>query len=98
MVKIAYTGQFKRDLKLLLLDGNKDLREEINSTIDLFQKNPEDTRLGMHELRKRLEGKWAIVIVGDETGDLRITFEWLGKNLARFLRIGPHPVAYGKQI
>ncbi len=60
----------------------------------LTQKNPNDTRLDNHQLTKRMEGKWAFSI----TDDIRIVYEWLGKNTARFLAIGGHSKIYSQKF
>ena len=89
MVKISYIGEYREYLKNLLLK-DPDLRDSIDQCINWFQKNPEDTRLNNHPLTKSLEGKWAFSI----TGDIRIVYEWVGKNTVRFLAIGGHIQVY----
>lgn len=58
-----------------------------------FKKNSEDTRLDDHELTKKMKGKRAFSI----TGDIRIVYKRLGKNLVRFLAIGGHEVVYKRK-
>jgi mRNA-degrading endonuclease YafQ of YafQ-DinJ toxin-antitoxin module len=53
-------------------------------------RNPDDTRLDRHPLTKKMGGKWAFSI----TDDIRIVYEWLGKNTVRFLAIGKHRKVY----
>ncbi|KKQ83765.1 MAG: Addiction module toxin, RelE/StbE family [Candidatus Woesebacteria bacterium GW2011_GWB1_38_8] len=89
MIKIKYTHAFKDDLTKLLTD-EPNLKNDIDKVVSWFVNNPQDTRLGLHVLKKRLKGKNAIEI----TEDIRIIFEWLGKNVARFLAIGPHYNVY----
>ena len=91
-MKVIRSGKFR----LMLVE----LGEKSEEMVDLaelqirwFRKNPEDTRLRIHALRERMEGKWAFSV----TGDTRIVFEWLGKNTARLLAIGPHKVVYERQ-
>ena len=91
MVKVEYTGMFYRHLEELLTES-EGLQEEIDKRILWFRKNPEDTRLGVHVLHKRMKGKWAIEV----TDNIRIVFEWIGKTTARFLAIGGHEQVYKK--
>ena len=58
--------------------------------IKRFRRNPKDTRLKVHALKKRMRGKWAFSV----THDMRIVFEWLGKSTVRFLAIGKHGDVY----
>ncbi len=91
MVKVKYHGEYQNDLESLL-DENPDLSQEINQRTKWFQRNPEDTRLENHPLRKSLEGKWAFSV----TEDIRIVYQWLGKTSVRFLSIGRHVRVYAK--
>lgn len=92
-MKIELSGEYNKTLYELLSNDSK-LLEYVEETVRIFKKNPQDTRLKTHPLRKRLKGKWAMGIIGDETGDLRIIFEKLGKSKVRFLIIGPHIMVY----
>src|SRR3990167_9538751 len=96
MVKIKYKGEFRNNLTDIL-EEQPELEKAVNKTVAIFERNPDDTRLGVHALRKRMEGKWSMGIVGDEGGDLRIVFEWLGSNMVRFIMIGPHPMVYARK-
>lgn len=69
---------------------HSDLVERVAEQIILFRKNPFDTRLRVHALRKKLQGKHAFSV----TKDIRIVFEWLGKTTVRFLAIGGHKDVY----
>ena len=68
------------------------IKKEVVKRIFWFRKNPNDSRLCNHALTKRMKGKFAFNI----TGDIRIVYEWLGKNTARFLAIGTHHKVYKK--
>ena len=59
--------------------------------VQWFRKNPNDTRLDNHDLKKKMKGQWAFSI----TSDVRIVYEWMGKNWVRFLAIGGHIKVYG---
>ncbi|MDO8452804.1 MAG: hypothetical protein Q7S79_03575 [bacterium] len=73
---------------------NPELLDLIENKIILFQKNPEDTRLVNHPLKRKLKGEWAFSI----TGSIRIVYEWQGKSTVRFLRIGDHETVYKHTI
>lgn len=90
-MKIIRTGRFEKMLDLLI-QNDASMKELVRERITLFQKNPDDSRLDSHPLRKRLKGKWTFSI----TGDIRIVFEWLGAHRVRFLTIGGHEVVYGR--
>lgn len=92
MLKIQRTGKFNQQLDELCF---KDLELTIlvNKLINLFKKNPRDTRLDNHPLTKKMEGKWSFSI----TDDIRIVYEWIGHSSVRFLDIGPHKKVYKKQ-
>ena len=89
MVKISYTGEHRDQLEKLLLK-HTNINETIDQRVVWFFKNPNDTRLNNHPLKRKLEGKWAFSI----TDDIRIVYEWMGKNQVRFLAIGPHRAIY----
>lgn len=73
---------------------DNELLEKIRHLINIFIKNTEDTRLHNHALKRRMKGKFAFSI----TGDIRIIYEWLGKNTIRFLAIGGHKKVYTRKI
>lgn len=89
MVKVKFSGKFDKMYKELV-EGKSDLRNITATRIKLFEKNPEDTRLRNHSLRKHLEGRWAFSI----TDDIRIIYKWIGKSSVRFLAIGHHKSVY----
>lgn len=51
-----------------------------------FKKNPEDTRLDNHGLRRKMKGQWAINL----NGGMRIVYKWTGENEACLLKVGSH--------
>ena len=69
MLKAENTGKFEIDFEELVLD-NKNLEQLVREKIKLFKKNPDDTRLANHALRKKMKGKWAFSI----TKDVRIVY------------------------
>ncbi len=91
MLKIQRTGRFNQQLDELCFE-DLELAMLVSNLIALFQKNPEDTRLDNHPLRKPMEGRWAFSV----TDDIRIVYKWTNKTTARFLDIGPHTKVYVK--
>jgi addiction module RelE/StbE family toxin len=91
MVKVDRTGKFERNVEELAV-GNGELELLIRQKIKLFEKNPDDTRLENHALKRKMKGKWAFSI----TDDIRIVYEWTSKQSVRFLAIGGHTKVYGK--
>jgi len=90
MLKIKRSGNF--DKMLGTFDQDPETITLVGDKIKLFRKNPSDTRLHNHALRKKMKGKFAFNV----TGDIRIVYEWLGKNSVRFLAIGSHSQVYRK--
>lgn len=91
MVKIKFGGKFDGMYKKLV-EENLTLRKEITKRVLWFKKNPNDSRLDNHRLTKKMKGKNAFSI----TDDIRIVYDWFGKNTARFLAIGTHNKVYKK--
>lgn len=89
MVRIVLGKKFNFQY-LLLTKDNPGIKTEVEKRILWFRKNPLDTRLDGHALKKRMKGKFAFAI--DE--DVRIVYEWSGKTTARFLAIGEHIQVY----
>ncbi len=89
MIKTKKKGRFVKMFQELVID-DKELEVLVREKVKLFEKNPDDTRLDNHPLKKRMEGKWAFSI----THDIRIVYERIGKNTIRFLAIGGHEEVY----
>lgn len=87
MTKIEYTEKYRRGLirTLKIID-----EESVVRCVERFIKNPSDTRLDDHALKKKMKGKRAFSI----TNDIRIIYRWIGKNKAQFLNIGRHIEVY----
>lgn len=92
MLKIELRESYLTDLEDLLNDS-PDLRERIELAVKLFRKNPDDTRLVNHALKRRMVGKWAFSV----TGDIRVVYLPLGKNEVRFIAIGGHSKVYQRR-
>ena len=82
MIKIQLSGNYD-SMYRELVGEDKELRNILAEKVKWFRRNPEDTRLDNHPLRKSLKGKWAFSI----NDDIRIVYEWLDKTFARFLSI-----------
>lgn len=93
MLKVQIDGDFDSSYRELL-EENRSIDKEIEKRVIWFRKNSDDSRLKNHALRKRMKGKFAFSI----TGDIRIVYEWLGKNAVRFLAIGGHKKVYTRKI
>lgn len=92
MLKIINTGNF--DLMYRhLINEDSIMAGQAFQLIELFKKNPDDTRLDNHPLIKRMEGKWAFSI----TDDVRIVYKWLSKTTVKFLAIGGHGKVYRRK-
>lgn len=89
MTKMKFSGDFNSNYRKLIEDDPL-LQDIIADTIKIFEKNTSDTRLHNHQLRKRMKGKWAFSV----TEDIRIVYEWTGKETVRFLAIGTHEDVY----
>ena len=76
-----------------LLETDPQLNKQVALATYLFSHKPNDTRLKTHALKRHLKGKFAFSV----NDDVRIVFEWMGKNTARFLAIGHHQQVYGKK-
>ena len=92
MVKVRRSGKFVTMLGNLLSKDER-YRLLVDKAVDLFVRNPKDTRLGTHALSKRMRGQWAFWV----TDDVRVVFEWLSKTTVRFLMIGGHPEVYRRK-
>ena len=90
MIRIEFTGAYTHSLRKLV-DEYTLVRKNVDIAVNQFRKNPKDTRLYTHALKKRMKGKYAFSV----SDDIRIIFVWLGKSTARFLAIGKHKEVYG---
>ena len=91
-MKVVSTGKFEWMLEQLGVHDDKAFLLA-QTQIARLRKNPKDSRLEAHPLRKRLKGKLAFRV----TDDVRVVFEWLGKNTVRLLAIGGHKKVYSKR-
>lgn len=90
-MEIVFSGKYW-EMLADLIEEDSSLKGEVIQSVGWFRNNPNDTRLGVHPLKRRMKGKWAF----DITGNIRIVFEPQGKHRVRFLTIGSHEVVYGR--
>ena len=90
-MKVELTGDYDRMYRSLVVKDGA-IKKIVVERIKLFKKNPSDSRLDNHPLRKRLTEKWAFSV----TDDIRIIYRWIGKSTVRFLAIGTHVQLYQK--
>lgn len=88
MIKITYSGEYHKTERAEI--NSEELADLVDRKITLFSKNPDDTRLKSHALKKKMKGKLAFSI----TDDIRIIYKWTGKSSVRFLTIGSHSKVY----
>ena len=93
MLYIQFSHNYRR-LFQELVNHNPSFLGKTTKVIEIFRKNPTDRRLGIHSLKRRLKGKWALSI----TGDIRVVFVWINKHRVRFLAIGGHSQVYGRKL
>ncbi|OGM30214.1 hypothetical protein A2630_03255 [Candidatus Woesebacteria bacterium RIFCSPHIGHO2_01_FULL_44_10] len=91
MIRIKHAGEFDQLLDVIA-KNDLEMFDLVNAKIKLFKKNPNDTRLDNHPLKRRMRGKWAFSI----TEDIRIVYIWQGEKRVRFLNIGPHSKVYSR--
>ncbi len=90
---IQPSGKYNQMYRTLIRNQHE-LTGVVLEKVRLFRKNRKDTRLHNHPLKKRLSGKLAFSI----TDDVRIVYEWIGKNTVRFLAIGGHEKVYSTAL
>lgn len=88
-MNIKTTGTYTTALNNLL-EQQPDLAEAVRTALHRFQKNPHDTRLAVHTLKRSMLEKHAFSV----TDDIRIIFEQTGLHEVRLLTIGPHATVY----
>lgn len=90
MVRVIKSGKYLQMLREMLKDYDLETLKLVNKRVDLFIRNSSDTRLRNHPLSGKMAGQFAFSI----TDDIRIIYEIVGKNIVRFLAIGPHEKVY----
>ena len=93
MPTIKFAGSFDNDY-LGLQQQDSDIKKIVDQRVIWFTRNPEDTRLDNHLLKKPMVGKWAFSI----TDDIRIIYKWTNQTTVRFLAIGSHNKVYPRKV
>lgn len=86
MIQIQYAPTFIRMYKNL--DPN--LKEEVKEKIELFRDLSQHTKLKVHKLTGRLEGRYAFSI----NYKVRVVFRYENDKLASLLYVGSHDGVY----
>ncbi len=89
MIKITWDHAFKRIYKKRVMN-NGEFKKRFWNAVELFSKEPFNSRLRTHKLTGKLEGLWAFSI----TYDFRVIFKFLSKNEVLLIDIGGHDEVY----
>ncbi len=89
MIKITWDHAFKKIYKKKAKD-NGEFKKRFWNAVELFSKEPFNSRLRTHKLTGKLEGLWAFSI----TYDCRVIFKFLSKNEVLLIDIGGHDEVY----
>lgn len=89
MTKLFWDSGFKRSYKKKIA---KDilLKKKFWDAIDLFSRNPFDTKLKTHKLTGKLSGLWAFTIAYD----CRVIFKFESSDLVLLIDLGSHDEVY----
>ena len=89
MIEVTFSSSFKRAFKKRI-GRQKDLEDKFWQRVEIFRNDPFDLRLRTHKLSGELREYWSFSIAYD----LRIVFQFAGKNQAVFQDIGTHDEVY----
>ena len=89
MLKISWDPGFKRIYKKKIKRDDQ-LKKEFWESMELFEKDPFQSRLKTHKLSGKLKGLWAFSI----NYDLRVVFRFLTQNEVLLVDIGTHDEIY----
>ena len=56
MIRIRFSGKFDQMYKEIVRE-DREMRDFTNEAVGLFEKNPDDTRLDNHRLKRYMKGK-----------------------------------------
>ena len=84
----ALSSEFQKKYK----KANKKIKQKIEEKLLIFSKDPFDTILNNHSLRGDYEGFRSINI----TGDIRIIYQEVSKDICILIRFGRHSELYDK--
>ena len=88
-MEIRYHARFLKHYRLRIQDS-VGLRRRLEDRVELFTKDPDNEGLQDHPLRGKKLGLRAFSV----TGDVRIVYRWIGKNVVQFLDVGSHNQVY----
>lgn len=83
-MEVYYTSRFEREAKRV----PHHLRPLVEERVELFKKNPFDSRLKTHKLTGKLKEYWSFYI----DYRYRVLFEFVTANRAIFHSIGDHSI------
>jgi addiction module RelE/StbE family toxin len=89
VIKITWDHGFKRIYKKRV-KNNEEFKKRFWDVMELFSKEPFNSRLRTHKLTGKLEGLWAFSV----TYDCRVIFKFLDKNEVLLIDIGGHNEVY----
>ena len=87
-MKIVFHNSFEKQYKKF---SNK-IKQKVKERNTLFEKDPHNSTLNNHALNGKYTGYRSINI----TGNIRIIYKSLDKDIALFSEIGTHDQLYGK--
>lgn len=85
-MQIVFHSGFKKKYKKLKSGEQKKVQQRLR----LFEKNPENPVLNNHELKGAYSGYYSINI----TGDLRVLYQLIRKDVAFFITVDTHSNLY----
>ena len=89
MIKISWDQGFKRIYRKKV-KNDADLKVRFWNAMEIFTKDPFQSRLRTHKLTGKLEGLWAFSV----SYDCRVIFKYLSKTEILLIDIGGHDEVY----
>lgn len=89
MIKATWDQGFKRSYKKKI-KNNQELKKRFWDAVELFSKEPFNSRLRTHKLTGKLKGLWAFSVAFD----CRVIFKFLDKDEVLLIDIGGHDEVY----
>ena len=88
-MEIRYHARFLKHYRQRIL-RSASLRQKLEEKVELFSDDPNNEVLQDHPLKGRQLGLRAFSI----TGDMRVVYRWLRRDLVQFLDVGSHNQVY----
>jgi len=89
VIKATWDQGFKRSYKKKI-KNNQELKKRFWDAVELFSKEPFNSRLRTHKLTGKLKGLWAFSVAFD----CRVIFKFLDKDEVLLIDIGGHDEVY----